>query len=150
MARSPATVGERAETVVVDALGLEQSSGHTTDWKDAETGAGQPVEIKACAHTISNGEGEVPGRWWIQRSNHHALLDAEGLYALVVYDETLADLTDVALLVVPATVVDPLLSWTTAGDSHRSAVDGDNGHAKLSWRHLFDPDTVREVVSGGE
>lgn len=105
--RSAPSTGEFAEDLVTNQLGLDHPDDRKTAWHDAETGAGQPVEVKACKARVSNDSGTVPGRWWIQRDNHERLIEGRGLYALLVYTERSGDDLEVAhLIVLPARLDD--------------------------------------------
>lgn len=76
---------------------------------------GTHVEIKACKLLISNGPRTQSGRWAFKgrhEGQHSVLLDRGAYYALTVYDDdgAAADRRVLAVAVVPATVVDSVLS----------------------------------------
>lgn len=48
---------------------------------------GDWVEVKTCKRWVENGDDwGTAGRWYITQSSHEKLLDANGYYALIVYD----------------------------------------------------------------
>lgn len=91
---------------------------------------GTPVEVKACMVWIGNGrtsggsESRMRGRWTFSPT-HQRLVEADGEYALVVYDVVDGYVVVLRLALVPATTVDALLPDTDA-------------NPKLGWPHVFE------------
>lgn len=110
-----AQIGYRVERIVCDRRGWEHvaDDGDAADWVDAITPGGDRIDIKAAAQAKSHGANRtIPGEWWIQRANHQALTDANGFYALVVYEPSVEVHRDdlVHSLVVPGRTLDPFVS----------------------------------------
>jgi hypothetical protein len=105
------------------------------------------VEIKAALRRTDSA-GCPRGRWFFkgrEDGQHAALLDAHGVYLLAVYDEhDDGERVLLGMLVVPATIVDELLSgrWYDSG-----RVEG--AVAKVTWSTLLDPDDLDDL-DGGE
>ena len=104
--------------------------------------AGTQVEIKGALVATSNGDRDVPGRWFFQQRCHFKLLDVGGVYLLVVYQQREGQ-RQLARIVVPAQTIDDLLrgSWYDA-----PAARSEGKVAKLSWTQLIDDD---QLVEGG-
>lgn len=156
--------GTELETTVVDGQdGLEAVPDAEAEWYDARTTvplpasqqlplagllavpAETPVEIKA-AQVRTEG-GRIRGRWYFKRRAHEQLLEAGGVYYLVVYDPAAGDDGErepVAELVVSAEVVDQAISSWIDVSGRRS----EQQVAKLSWSVLIDPAEV--PGEGGE
>ncbi|MEY7849551.1 hypothetical protein AB7C87_10190 [Natrarchaeobius sp. A-rgal3] len=105
-----------------------------------------PIEIKGCQIETSNGNRSTRGRFYVKRGAHDRLLEAGGMYLLVVYLPR-PGLPQVARAIVPATIVDELLSdrWYEVGGKR-----SENEVAKLAWSHVIDPAGVdpTETVGG--
>jgi hypothetical protein len=103
---------------------------------DAVTADGRPVESKTCRVVLVNGRR---GRWWIQRESHDQLVDADGLYALSIYDpQAVAEGPILGSVLVPASEVDNLVAWTANGRGHHRGTE----HAKLGWPHVLSAEVV--------
>ena len=85
------------------------------------------------------------GRIRVKRGAHEQLLEASGMYLLVVYLPR-PGLPQVARAIVPATLVDELLSgrWYGVGGSR-----SEQEVAKLAWSHVIDPAGVDPSVTVG-
>lgn len=94
--------------------------------------AGTKGDAKSCYVTYE--DGDRAGRWWIDRENHEALVDADGEYALAVIDGATGDVERLAL--VPARSVDALIDgdWWDCGDGGRTAEE----FRQLPWTAVFD------------
>lgn len=121
-------VGEQIEAVVIERRGFEAVDREAVDAPDAVANDGTPVEVKACKRRISNGSGETAGRWYLRRRAHEALLEEGGDYLLVVYDEADGSLEVLDEQLVPADVVDAIVS---AGSWSRVRSRGEETVAKL-------------------
>ncbi|MXV63873.1 hypothetical protein GS429_17760 [Natronorubrum sp. JWXQ-INN-674] len=152
--------GEIVQTI--DAL--EYVGDRTATWHDATTTAvlepdrslpfygivllesETPVEIKGCQIETSNGDRSARGRFYVKRSAHDQLLEAGGMYLLVVYLPR-PGLPQVARAIVPATLVDELLAdrWYDVGGSR-----SEQEVAKLAWSHVIDPAGVDPSVTVGD
>ncbi|RQG94068.1 hypothetical protein [Natrarchaeobius chitinivorans] len=160
---SPKASGDALEAELIQTIdALEYVGDRTATWHDARTTtllepalslpfygivvveADVPVEIKGCQIETSNGAGSTHGRFYVKREAHQQLLEAAGMYLFVVYVPR-PGLPQVARAVVPATIVDELLSdrWYDVGGSR-----SENEVAKLAWSHVIDPGTV-DPVGGG-
>ncbi|ELY46169.1 hypothetical protein [Natronorubrum tibetense] len=146
---------------VIDAL--EYVGDRTATWHDARTTAvleasrslpfygivlvepKTPIEIKGCQIETSNGSRSTRGRFYVKRGAHEQLLEAGGMYLLVVYLPR-PGLPQVARAIVPATLVDELLSgrwYDVSGSRSEQEV------AKLAWSHVIDPAGVDPSVTVG-
>jgi len=100
----PKRAGSRVESVVVDTEPALTTVGDSeATWHDAATvdqltatperpldgwsvvPSDTPVEIKATVPEHQNGDGTVPGRWYLKRKAHGQLVAADGVYYLTVY-----------------------------------------------------------------
>ncbi|MBZ6495630.1 hypothetical protein [Natrinema longum] len=162
---SPKASGDALEGEIVQAVDeLEYVSDHTATWHDARTTAvleashslpfygivlvepAVPVEIKGCQIETSNGSRSTRGRFYVKRAAHEQLLEAAGMYLFAVYLPR-PGLPQVARAIVPATLVDELLSgrWYDVGGSR-----SESEVAKLAWSHVIDPAGVDPSVTVGE
>jgi hypothetical protein len=159
---SAKAAGSRVEADVIDRFdALRYVPESEATWHDAETVAllaperadrlqfggivvvepGTPIEVKGSQVETSNGDHSTPGRWYVKKSAHQSLLEANGVYLLVVYTPHRHD--HLARIVVPASILDEHLRgrwYEVAGDRSEEVV------AQLAWPHVLD----REVVVGGE
>ncbi|WP_440769911.1 hypothetical protein [Natronorubrum sp. DTA28] len=156
--------GDFLEAEIVQVIdGLEYVGDRTATWHDARTTAvleasrslpfygivlvepDTPIEIKGCQIETSNGSRSTRGRFYVKRSAHEQLLEAGGMYLLVVYLPR-PGLPQVARAIVPATLVDELLSgrWYDVGGSR-----SEQEVAKLAWSHVIDPAGVDPSVTVG-
>jgi len=109
---------------------------------------GTDVEIKACKRHVSNGPRSQSGRWAFKGRHdgqHATLLDRGDFYALGVYDDdgTAAARRVLAVAIVPATVVDSVLSDRWLG------VDRAEGTmSRLPWSLTSLASTVEEAGGG--
>lgn len=115
---------ERADLEHCDAYATPQSPDPLQD--------GDPVEVKACRVTVSNGDSYgTKGRWWIHKTSHNRLLEERGYYALVLYDKIPIDegnrwgLLAIGVALISARELDQLLPGSP-GDV-----------AKLRWDEVF-------------
>ncbi len=133
-------IGTAIETQLCQQNDWERVDGALEE-PDAINDSGEPFEIKGARKTISNGEGETAGRFYLRYRAHQALIENDGSYALSVYEY--ADGADIEILVteiVSAQDVDELIGdWTTVDRPGEVAV------AKLS-HHCFD--LLPELGSG--
>ncbi len=146
--------GDALEAELVQTIdALEYVGDRTATWHDARTTAllepnqsllfygvvvvepETPVEIKGCQIETSNGDRTTRGRFYVKRDAHEQLLEAAGMYLLVVYIPR-PGLPQVARAIVPATIVDGLLTgrWYEVGGSR-----SESEVAKLAWSHVIDP-----------
>jgi hypothetical protein len=104
----------------------------TTDTPVTGIGDGDLVEVKGCAEWISDGSARRRGRWWFSKSNHDALLEEGGYYALGVYDSDEVEVHRVVLI--NARAVDGILTdrWSTCGKRHHS-----DESAQLPWPEVL-------------
>ena len=159
---SPKASGDAIEAHVIQEVGsLEYVGDRTATWHDARTTAvleprrsltfygivlvepETPVEIKACQLETSNGNRWTHGRFYVKRQAHDQLLEAAGMYLLVVYLPR-PGLPQVARALVPASLFDELLRdrWYDVGGSR-----SESEVAKLAWSHVIDPETVDPSVT---
>ncbi|WP_121743868.1 hypothetical protein [Natronorubrum halophilum] len=157
--------GDALEAVLIQTIdALEYVSDHTATWHDAKTSTlleasrsltffgivlvepETPIEIKGCQIETSNGDRTTRGRFYVKRAAHEQLLEAAGMYLLVVYLPR-PGLPQVARAIVPATLVDELLAgrWYDVGGSR-----SEQEVAKLAWSHVIDPAGVDPSVTVGE
>jgi hypothetical protein len=99
-----------------------------------------PVEVKAARYRVREGGSRRRGRWWLRESSHRALVDADGEYALAVYDPAPEpDGGVLALTLRPAWWVGArVTSWSPCGPGHRA-----DRAACVPWSCAFDPVDVR-------
>ena len=159
--QSAKAAGSRVEADVIDRFdALRYVPESEATWHDAETVAllaperadrlrfggivvvepGTPIEVKGSQVETSNGDGSTAGRWHVKKSAHQSLLDASGVYLLVVY--TPNRYNHLARIVVPASILDEHLRgrwYEVAGDRSEEEV------AQLAWPHVLD----RAVVLDG-
>ncbi|WP_137289514.1 hypothetical protein [Natronorubrum halophilum] len=156
--------GDALEAEIVQVIdALEYVSDHTATWHDAKTSTlleasrslpfygivlvepETPIEIKGCQIETSNGDRSTRGRFYVKRAAHEQLLEAAGMYLLVVYLPR-PGLPQVARAIVPATLVDELLAdrWYDVGGSR-----SEQEVAKLAWSHVIDPAGVDPSVTVG-
>ncbi|WP_436343756.1 hypothetical protein [Natronorubrum sp. FCH18a] len=161
---SPKASGDALEAEIVQVIdALEYVGDRTATWHDARTTAvleasrslpfygivlvepETPVEIKGCQIETSNGSRSTRGRFYVKRNAHDQLLEAGGMYLLVVYLPR-PGLPQVARAIVPATIVDELLSgrWYDVGGSR-----SEQEVAKLAWSHVINPAGVDPSVTVG-
>jgi hypothetical protein len=98
---------------------------------------GTKVEIKAC---VLRDGSDRRGRWVVkgrETGQHAALLDAGAMYALAVYDDAGAAKELLAVVIIPASLLDEHLrgSWYDI-ERHEETF------AKLGWPHLLDAAVV--------
>ncbi|SEQ04354.1 hypothetical protein [Natrinema salaciae] len=157
--------GDALEAEIVQVVDeLEYISDHTATWHDARTTAvleacqslpfygivlvepDVPVEIKGCQIETSNGNSSTRGRFYVKRAAHERLVETAGMYLFVVYLPR-PGLPQVARAIVPATLVDELLSgrWYEVGGSR-----SEQEVAKLAWSHVIDPASVDPSVTVGD
>lgn len=103
------------------------------------------TEIKA-AKRRTEASGTPRGRWFFKGRDdgqHAALVEAGAMYLLVVYDEENGDREILAMLLVPATIVDEVLRgrWYESGRREGYV-------AKLTWSALIDPADL--AANGGD
>lgn len=150
--RSSKAAGEAIEAEVLQAVdALTYVGDSTAEWHDARVDGlldgtdthlgstplletGTPVEIKAAQRRLADGRR---GRYFIRQRQHERLVAEAASYLFAVYDPHARDV--LAMLVVPASIVDELLpdGWT--------GVDGDRaetGYRQLAWSRLLDTETV--------
>ncbi len=101
---SPKASGDAIEVKIVKVVAeLEYVGDRTATWHDARTSTllepqrslpfygivivepGVPVEIKWCQIETSNGNRSTHGRFYVKQAAHEQLLEAAGMYLLVVY-----------------------------------------------------------------
>ncbi|MFP9192996.1 hypothetical protein ACLI4Q_15250 [Natrialbaceae archaeon A-CW1-1] len=154
---SPKASGDALESYVIQEFEpLEYVGDRTATWHDARTTTllepsptltfygvclveiDTPVEIKGCQLQTGNGSRPTRGRYYVKRDAHERLLEAAGMYLLVVYLPR-PGLPQVARAIVPASLIDELLKgrWY-AVDSDRS----ENEVAKLAWSHVINPTAI--------
>lgn len=152
---SSKSLGDGVAGDVIQRFALEHVPDSDANWHDARTTsalfaddpdellfsglcvveAGTPVEIKATLVVRSAGEGnDRKGQWYIKRKAHDRLLEAGGVYLLVVYVQRRGR-EHLARIVVPAATMDDVLqeSWYDV-DADRS----ESTVAQLTWNRLID------------
>ena len=148
--------GDYIEADIIQTVdALEYVSDGTATWHDAHTTTllepslslpfygivverDVPVEIKACQIETGNGGRSTRGRFYVKRAAHERLVDAGGMYLLVVYLPR-PGLPQVARAIVPASLFDELLRdrwYDVDGDRSESEV------ANLAWSHVIDSRNV--------
>lgn len=93
-----------------------------------------PVEIKATLVVRSSGKRQRNGAWVIKRAPHEQLLEAGGVYLLVVYQQRRGR-EHLARMIVPAATVDDHIEdkwYDVSGDRSEQEM------AQLVWTHLID------------
>ncbi|WP_324662425.1 hypothetical protein [Haloarcula sediminis] len=98
---------------------------------------GTKVEIKACVRRDGH---DRRGRWVIKGRDdgqHAALLDAAAMYALAVYDDAGAAKELLAVVIIPASLLDEHLRGSWYGIDRREET-----LAKLGWPHVLDSSVV--------
>ncbi|MFC3478727.1 hypothetical protein [Halobacterium litoreum] len=152
-ARTSKAAGEAIEAEVIQQVpALRHVGDNTAEWHDARVDGllepsdrlpfvgvvvlerDTPVEIKAAQRRLNSGDR---GRYFIRQRQHERLVREGASYLFAVYQPRTEHV--LAMLVVPASVVDGLLpdGWTS--------VDGDRaeaGYRQLAWSNLFDPTEV--------
>jgi len=94
-----------------------------------------PVEIKSVVPQHANGGSEtVPGRWYIKRQAHEQLLQADGVYYLVIY-APVPETPPVATQITPAARLDHLLEDRWYQCRGRDV-------ARLRWNEVIDENRV--------
>ncbi|ELY97900.1 hypothetical protein C481_18230 [Natrialba asiatica DSM 12278] len=157
--------GDALEAELVQTIdALEFVGDRTATWHDARTTSllepdeslpfygivlvesETPVEIKGCQIETSNGDRSTRGRFYVKRAAHEQLLEAAGMYLLVVYIPR-PGLPQVARAIVPATLVDELLAgrWYEVGGSR-----SESEVAKLTWSHVIEPAGVDPSTTVGD
>lgn len=124
-----------------DALAVESvSPGEVVPSIGREIPADAPVEIKAAAEWVQNGDRRTSGGFYIKRKSHDWLRENDGWYLLCVHDfgrppEILG------AVAMPATEVgDCITAWSEVG-----GIRSENEVAKLAWTRVID----RETIDGG-
>lgn len=143
--------GENAEGAVIDLVSeLEYVPDTEAEHYDARTTtllepsetipfvgmclleAGVAVEIKSVM--VVYGANSSNGRFYLRKGQHERILDEAGVYLFAVC-EPRPSRPVIAMKVVPATIVDDLISsWINAGDRPT--------YAQISWSKVFDPEEV--------
>jgi hypothetical protein len=101
-------------------------------------GSDTPVEAKAARYRVQEAGSQRRGRWWLRESSHRALIEADGEYALAVYDPA-PDGGVLSLALRPAWWVGArVTAWSPCGPGHRA-----DRAARLPWSRVFDPADVR-------
>ncbi|WP_423745087.1 hypothetical protein V5735_03415 (plasmid) [Haladaptatus sp. SPP-AMP-3] len=91
------------------------------------------VEIKSTI--VVYGANQSRGRFYLRRGQHEKLLDDAGVYLFAVCEPT-PDRTVIAMKVIPATLVDELVSsWIEP--------DGRATYAQLAWSRIFAREEVQ-------
>ncbi|MUV60003.1 hypothetical protein [Halobacterium sp. CBA1126] len=150
---SSKAAGEAIEAEILDLVpSLQNVSDRDAKWHDARVDGlfepseriifgstllledGLPIEIKAAQRRLNSGQR---GRFYIRQRQHERLLEESAAYLFAVYEPR--DQTVIAMLAVPASIVDELLpdGWTSV-DADRSEV----GYRQLAWSRLLDPKNV--------
>ncbi|MFB6114387.1 MAG: hypothetical protein ABEJ58_09855 [Halodesulfurarchaeum sp.] len=123
------SAGDRVEDLAADRLDAEVVPDHEAYWFDLETASGEPVDVKGCRRRIKDGHryGEQQyraGRFWIPREYHERLVENDGYYALIVYEEQSGDIEVVRFALLPAAFLEPYIGeWSTTGDRTRHSAD---------------------------
>ncbi|MFC4542008.1 hypothetical protein ACFO5R_08725 [Halosolutus amylolyticus] len=162
---SPKASGDFLEAEVVQEVAeLEYVGDRTATWHDARTSTlleprrslpffgivlvepDVPIEIKGCQIETGNGDRSTHGRFYVKRAAHEQLLEAAGMYLLVVYLPR-PGLPQIARAIVPATIVDELLAgrWYDVGGER-----SEEEVAKLAWSHVIDPAGVDPSITVGD
>lgn len=110
MVNQSRSYGSAAEQAARDRRNLTVAQ---TEWHDALTVDGEPVEIKAAKRKMSNGR---PGRFLIRKSPHERLQRADGWVCYVVYRARGPGIEILAVKMVRARSV-RVDQWTTTGGS---------------------------------
>jgi len=150
-------IGTRIEDVVIAAFDeLEAVEDTDADWHDAVTTSvlepgdgllaattlverGTPVEIKGASETVSLG---ADGRWYVKERAHTRLVEASGVYLLVVYVDDEGEDHAVRMLV-PASILDEhITTWIRAPDSRN-----EGRYAQIRWSRVVDPKHVEGGTS---
>jgi hypothetical protein len=137
----PKNAGDAVEAAVIDATpGFESvTDGDDRRFDARVSSTGRPVEIKAALPEVSNGgDQSVPGRWYVKRSAHEALVEDDGLYSLHVYKPV-----DGLPIIASRTVSARRVSIHLDGSWYD--VDGDRSEqevAKLSWPTIISREAV--------
>lgn len=153
---SPKHLGDGVEGDVIQHFAaLEHVRDSTATWHDARTTGAMfagdpdellwggicavepetPVEIKATLAVRSSGQGsQRNGAWVIKRAPHEQLLDAGGVYLLVVYQQRRGR-EHLARMIVPAATVDDVADgkWYDVGGDR-----SENEMCQLVWTNLID------------
>lgn len=150
-------IGDEIEQITIDSHDLERVDDASAEWHDARATAlldsssdllfastplvatGTPIEIKGAIHQASNGgNSTTPGRIYVKKRAHEQLLDAGGMYLVVVYEDV-GHVEPIVEAVVPASIVDEFLRgrWYDVGGGR-----SEDTVAKLGWPHLIDPTRV--------
>lgn len=102
---------------------------------------GTRVEIKAAKRWTDDGDSRLRGRWLLKGRDdgqHAAILDAAGVYALALYDETPAgERVLVAVAIIPASLLDEHLRGRWWSVDRREGT-----FARLGWPHVIDADLL--------
>lgn len=91
---------------------------------------GSTLEIKSTREVTSNGSDTRAGRWYLKRDQHEQLVADAAWYLLVVYRDGL-ERELVAILAIPASIVDELVGDRWHDNGRRDAT-------QLSWTRLLD------------
>lgn len=163
----PKVIGTDIEDLVVDAVDCLEANPDEDDHFDAvvdgvlwprtlEAGfpviwAGIPlvedgtqIEIKACVQERSNGTRDSPGAWCFKGRDdgqHASLLDSAAMYALALYRDASSARELLAIVVIPASILDEHLRGRWFDVDRREGTC-----AQLSWPTLID----EVVLEGGE
>jgi len=152
--------GSTIEDLVINRHQLQFVPDRDASWHDAVTTASittseavpitdvcviapeTPVEIKGAQGLRSNGDRQTAGHFFVHRRSHERLVDADGVYWLVVYKPRGSSTDVCGQVVVPADRVDDLLEdrWYQA-PPHRS----EGEVAQLSWPHVLDREEVLDA-----
>lgn len=135
------TLGDFVKHAACERWALDDVEGASDEpeWVDVRTtsrtpitrlGSGVAGEVKGAIREFANDGRLRAGRWWIRRSHHDALVDADGFYALGVHHCN-GGVREVARIVlVAASTLDQFLAgrWTPCGGNHRAEYA-----AQLPW-----------------
>jgi hypothetical protein len=96
----PADAGEMGERAVIERWGGRHvgPDPDEPDHVDVWLPGGQPVDAKACALRVRDGDTTRRGRFWIDVANHRLLDDSGGLYAFAVYDPAGPEVLSIQLI----------------------------------------------------
>lgn len=115
---TPHWVDARAEGDVVSQLGM------------LVVEAGTPVQVKAAAIRVRDQDTVRCGRIWVPQQAHQPLLEADGEYAIGVYDPALPDdQNPVKLAIARASTIDALTTFPCQA-------------ATIPWSRVFARETV--------
>lgn len=129
-------IGEDLEyRIVTGADDLRLVGDREAEWHDAKIDDDVPLDVKACAVRIPDGESTRRGRFYIKEPPHERLVAAGGVYLFAIYDD---DREIIAQKRVPAIAIDDVdTHWMDAPDDRSF-----DRYAQVSWGKLFDPADV--------